>query len=77
MKKVYFLNPHLADFTGEPILYRIFKKRPLKKYDYLNKTLINYNLDEKVLILIDPCLSSLIPISLNFFEFQLSILQYC
>lgn len=64
MKKVYFLNPHLADFTGEPILYRIFKKRPLKKYDYLNKTLINYNLDEKVLILIDPCLSSLIPISI-------------
>lgn len=61
MKRLYLLNPHLADFTGEPIIYKIFNKRPLKKYYYLNKALIKYNCDENISILVDPFLSSLVP----------------
>ena len=60
-EKTIFIKPHLADFTGQPIIYKIFNKKPLKKYYYLNKALIKYNCDERISILVDPFLSSIIP----------------
>ena len=35
--KLVFYNPHIHDFLGEPIQFRMLKRRSLKKYEYMIK----------------------------------------
>ena len=48
-KKIIYLNPHVADFTYCPQSFKFAKRRPLKKYEYLDKIFFDnlYYLDSK------------------------------
>ena len=48
-KKIIYLNPHVADFTYCPLSFKFARRRPLKKYEYLDKIFFDnlYYLDSK------------------------------
>ncbi len=53
------LNPHIIDFVAEPVLYKLAKRRALKKYGYLiSESIKKYGL---VNILVDSATSGFIP----------------
>ena len=57
---ITLLNPHIADFVAEPLLFRFLKRRPLKKYSYLISESINkYG---RIDILVNSSSSGFIPI---------------
>lgn len=53
------LNPHIIDFVAEPVLYKLAKRRPLKKYGYLiSEAVKKYG---HVNILVDHSTSGMVP----------------
>jgi hypothetical protein len=56
------LNPHIIDFVAEPVLYKLAKRRPLKKYGYLiSEAIKKYG---SISILVDSGASGFIPMSI-------------
>lgn len=56
---ITYLNPHADDFIAAPVSFHFAKRRALKKYSYLFQEPLKQG--EKVHVLIDGTLSSLIP----------------
>lgn len=57
-KKLYILNPHRDDFIWEPLYYRILKRRPLRKYHYIDEVLRESG---QVVLVIDDRSSGIFP----------------
>lgn len=56
---VTLYNPHVDDFFGEPTHFRLFKRRPLKKYGFFIDEALKVN--KKVNILVDGTSSAFVP----------------
>lgn len=62
--RLVFYHPHIHDFLGEPLQFRLLKRRALKKYEYIITETLKK--EGRLTIFLDDTFSVLIPQSLFF-----------